>query len=179
MNKNIFKLALVTSAALAIAACSSTHPGASAAAKPANGPEAGTPGAYTQGLGQQGGFAGSSGISYKLRAPYNQIYHFAFDKDAVSQDDAKSINVQANYLVTHKGARVRLEGNTDSRGSREYNIGLGWRRARAVANLLKQQGVSSKQIVKMSYGEEKPIAAGHTEHDYALNRRVALKYEAK
>jgi len=88
------------------------------------------------------------------------------------------LRAQANYISTHASAHIRLEGNTDSRGSREYNVALGWRRAVAVSKLLEQYGVLSKQMTVISYGEEKPVAFGHTAKDYALNRRVDLIYKA-
>ena len=135
-------------------------------------------GTQTAGLGDQDGFA-SEGSANRLKAPYNQTYHFAFNQFDVKQDDAASINVQAGYLVAHSGAKVRLEGNADDRGSREYNIALGWKRAKAVAAILKQQGVSYAQIATVSYGKEKPIALGHDEESYSKNRRVDLVYEAK
>ncbi|HBC71235.1 MAG TPA: peptidoglycan-associated lipoprotein, partial [Coxiellaceae bacterium] len=72
-----------------------------------------------------------------------------------------------------------LEGHADERGSREYNIALGWKRAKAVAAALKQQGAGNAQIVMMSYGKEKPVALGHDESAYSQNRRVNLIYEAK
>jgi peptidoglycan-associated lipoprotein len=70
-----------------------------------------------------------------------------------------------------------IEGNTDLRGSREYNIALGQRRANAVKSILRMQGVPNKQIRTVSYGAEKPIAFGHTEAAYRLNRRDDLRYE--
>ena len=82
-------------------------------------------------------------------------------------------------MVAHPDAKVRLEGNTDERGSREYNVALGWRRAKAVASLMAQQGVAPSQIVMVSYGEEQPVAFGHDKQSYSLNRRVNLVYEAK
>lgn len=130
------------------------------------------------GMGDQDGFANENSPN-RLKAPYNQTYHFGFDKYDVNQDDVASINAQATYLVEHAGAKVRLEGNTDERGSREYNIALGWKRAKAVAAILKQQGVEDAQIAVVSYGKEKPVALGHDESDYSQNRRVDLVYEAK
>ncbi len=73
-------------------------------------------------------------------------------------------------------ARVRLEGHTDERGSREYNIGLGERRAQAVRRALLLQGVAEAQITTVSYGEERPAAEGNDEAAYAQNRRVELVY---
>ena len=141
---------------------------------------AGEDGTQTSGLSDQDGF-GEDGISAanRLKAPYNQSYYFDFNKFEVKQDDIESINVQANYLVAHAGAKARLEGHTDERGSREYNIALGWKRAKAVAAVLKRQGVSDAQIAMVSYGKEKPIALGHDESAYDQNRRVNLIYEAK
>lgn len=135
-------------------------------------------GSQTAGLGEQDGFADENSPN-RLKAPYNQTYHFGFDKYDVNQEDVASINAQAGYLVTHTSAKIRLEGNTDERGSREYNIALGWKRAKAVAAVLKQQGVSDAQIAMVSYGKEKPVAVGHDESAYSQNRRVDLVYEAK
>jgi peptidoglycan-associated lipoprotein len=71
---------------------------------------------------------------------------------------------------------VRLEGNTDERGSREYNIGLGERRAQAVRRALMLQGVADSQITTVSYGEERPAVTGHTEEAWSHNRRVDIVY---
>ena len=135
-------------------------------------------GTETAGLGDQDGFADENSPN-RLKAPYNQTYHFGFDKYDVDQDDIASINVQAGYLVAHTSAKIRLEGNADERGSREYNIALGWKRAKAVAAILKQQGVSDAQIAMVSYGKEKPVADGHDESAYSQNRRVDFIYETK
>lgn len=126
----------------------------------------------------QDGFADENSPN-RLKAPYNQVYHFGLDKYEVDQNDIESVNVQAAYLVAHQDAKVRLEGNTDSRGSREYNIALGWKRAKAVAAILKQQGVSDTQIATVSYGKEKLVADGDDENAHRLNRRTDLVYEAK
>jgi len=145
--------------------------------KPKTSGQAGT---QTSGLDDQGGF-GDDYVSAanRLKAPYNQSYHFAFNKYDVQPEDIESINVQANYLVGHPQAKVRVEGNADERGSREYNIALGWKRARAVAEILKQQGACDSQIAMVSYGKEKPIAFGHDEDSHSKNRRSDLIYESK
>lgn len=111
-------------------------------------------------------------------APANQTYYFAFDQSTLKPSDLAAISIQANYLATHKSAKIRLEGNADERGSREYNIGLGWRRDQAVARLLEQQGVAPKQIEMVSYGKEHPAVTGNNERAWRLNRRVHLVYEA-
>lgn len=174
MNKAL-KITLVACGMVCLAACSTTKSKNADVFGPeqANGPEA-------SGLGTEGkGFIDDSSNPNRLKAPYNQTYHFAFNQYDVQQVDVESINVQANYLTAHSSAKVRLEGNADERGSREYNVALGWKRAKAVADILKQQGVSSKQIAMVSYGKEKPVSLEHTEEAYQKNRRVELIYEAK
>ena len=113
-----------------------------------------------------------------LVAPTNQTYYFDFDNTKLRPMDLKAILVQANYLAIHVTAKVRLEGNTDNRGSREYNIGLGWRRDQAVSRMLEQEGVAPKQIDLVSYGKERPAVMGNSEYTWGLNRRVNLIYEA-
>ena len=115
----------------------------------------------------------------RMKAPYNQSYYFDFDGYDAKSEDLESIRVQADYAIVNPSARLRIEGNADERGSREYNITLGWKRAKAVANILKQHGVSSTQIATVSYGKEKPLALGHDEESYGQNRRVDLIYESK
>ena len=95
---------------------------------------------------------------------------------ALSADARETLTRQANWLRTYPAVSVRVEGHADERGSREYNIGLGERRAQAVRRLLLIQGASSSQISTVSYGEERPAAFGSTESDYEKNRRVELSY---
>ena len=114
-----------------------------------------------------------------LKAPSNQTYYFALNKNIVNPKDYQALTVQAIYLSTHPKATIRLEGNTDNRGSREYNIALGWRRNQAVIQLLEQQGVAKSQIRAISYGKEHPAIYGNNAYAWHLNRRVNLIYEAK
>ena len=116
-------------------------------------------------------------IINNARAPSSQTYYFAFDSSELRNSDLKALQVQANYLASHAGASVRLEGNTDNRGSREYNIALGWRRDQTVARILEQQGVRPSQIQMISYGKERPAIVGQGENAWALNRRVNLVYK--
>lgn len=105
-------------------------------------------------------------------------FYFDFDSDTVHPDDVAAIQAHGQYLLKHPNARILLEGNADVRGSREYNIALGQRRANAVSRILLMQGVPRNQVRTISYGAEKPAALGHTEADYQLNRRVDIRYEA-
>lgn len=166
----ILGVALVCLSAISLTACHTVKGPKNAAG--------GEEGIEATGLGDESGFADENSPN-RLKAPYNQIYHFDFDKYEVKQDDIASINVQGNYLAAHHEAKVRLEGNADERGSREYNIALGWKRAKAVAEVLRGQGVAASQIAMVSFGKEKPVAFGHDEEAYAKNRRVELVYESK
>ena len=112
-----------------------------------------------------------------LKAPSDQTYYFAFDSNQIATSDIAAMTQQANYLSTHAKANIRLEGSTDNRGSREYNVALGWRRDQAVARFFMQRGVSRKQIQMVSYGKEHPAVFGNTPKDWALNRRVNLIYK--
>ncbi len=90
--------------------------------------------------------------------------------------DTDVVSRHAMQLANNPSARVRLEGHADERGSREYNIGLGERRAQAVRRLLLIQGAGTAQISTVSFGEERPQAEGSNEAAYELNRRVEIKY---
>ncbi len=86
------------------------------------------------------------------------------------------LETHAHYLLDNPAVIVRLEGHADERGSREYNIGLGDRRAQAVRRVLLFQGVADNQVSTVSYGEERAVAMGHDEQAWARNRRVELVY---
>lgn len=131
----------------------------------------------SSGIGDEASFGNGKGNA--LKPGCNQIYYFEYDNSAVQECDRASIEVQARYLADHPSAKVRLEGNTDSRGSREYNIGLGERRAVSVGEILKLSGACANQTKIVSFGAQKPVAFGNTEEDYQLNRRVELIYEKK
>ena len=92
-----------------------------------------------------------------------RIVYFDFDSSEIKGDGTDVVAAHAKFLAGHSGTRVRLEGHTDERGSREYNIGLGERRAQAVRRALLLQGATDAQISTVSYGEERPAVAGHDE----------------
>jgi peptidoglycan-associated lipoprotein len=102
------------------------------------------------------------------------LIFFQFDSSEIAGEYLAVVAAHAAYLVKFPTARVRLEGHTDERGSREYNIGLGERRAQSVRRALMLQGVSDRQITTVSYGEERPAVEGSTEEAHAQNRRVEL-----
>ncbi|HYB66209.1 MAG TPA: peptidoglycan-associated lipoprotein Pal [Steroidobacteraceae bacterium] len=105
-----------------------------------------------------------------------RIVYFDFDSAVIKGQGVDVVAAHAKYLAANSQARVRLEGNTDERGSREYNIGLGDRRAQSVRRALLLQGVAEGQITTVSYGEERPADPGHDEAAWAKNRRVEIVY---
>ncbi len=106
----------------------------------------------------------------------DRTIYFEFDSSEVQDKFMEVIERHAAYLSQYPDVQVRLEGHTDERGSREYNIGLGSRRAASVQELLQVHGVGSDQIDTVSYGEEKPAEMGHNEEAWSQNRRVELVY---
>src|SRR5882672_6671394 len=106
----------------------------------------------------------------------NPTTYFDFDSSEIRGEGADIVAAHAKYLSKNIGMKVRLEGHTDERGSREYNIGLGERRAQAVRRALLLQGAGESQLSTVSYGEERPAAAGSDEAAWAKNRRVELVY---
>lgn len=105
-----------------------------------------------------------------------RVVYFDFDKSDVKPEFMAVIQAHAQYLADNPNARVTLEGHTDERGSREYNIALGNRRAQAVRRMLMFHGVADRQVATVSYGEEKPAASGQSEQAWARNRRVEIVY---
>jgi peptidoglycan-associated lipoprotein len=105
-----------------------------------------------------------------------RIVYFDLDKADIRSDSQSVVAAHAAYLSKNPSQKVRLEGHADERGSREYNIGLGERRAQSVRRALLLQGVAEVQLTTVSYGEERPAEAGSTEQAYAANRRVEIVY---
>jgi peptidoglycan-associated lipoprotein len=105
-----------------------------------------------------------------------RIVYFDFDSAEIKADSQSVVTAHAAYLAKNPNQKVRLEGHADERGSREYNIGLGERRGQAVRRALLLQGVAEVQLSTVSYGEERPAAAGSDEQAYGLNRRVEIVY---
>jgi peptidoglycan-associated lipoprotein len=104
------------------------------------------------------------------------IIYFDYDRAEIKPEYVPIVAAHAKYLNGNPERRVRLEGHSDERGSREYNIGLGERRAQAVRRALMLQGVSEAQITTVSYGEERPAVLGSDESAYSKNRRVEFVY---
>lgn len=103
--------------------------------------------------------------------------YFAFDKYLVQDQYRPVVEANAQYLASHPTAHVQVQGNTDARGSREYNLALGQKRADAVMKAMALMGAKPAQMEAISFGKEKPKAMGTTAADYAENRRADIVYE--
>jgi peptidoglycan-associated lipoprotein len=104
---------------------------------------------------------------------------FEYDSYEIAPAGRALIEEHSKYLNAHASASVRLEGNADERGGREYNLALGQKRADAVRQAMKLLGVAEKQMESVSFGKEKPVALGHDEDSWAKNRRVDVNYQTR
>lgn len=105
-----------------------------------------------------------------------KVVRFAFDSSTLDEENTKIVQENANYLLAHPDAKIRIEGHADERGTREYNLALGERRAKAVAKVLRVLGVNSDRIETRSWGEERPMAMAHDESAWSQNRRDEFIY---
>ena len=105
-----------------------------------------------------------------------RVIYFEFDSNALTPEAQRIVEAHAEYLAGNPGMAVVLEGHADERGTREYNLALGERRANAVADLFQMMGVMSDAVRSISYGEERPVAMEHDESAWSLNRRVEILY---
>lgn len=175
------RLWLALSAALVVAGCSSTggqRPEGDVMVEDhstmAEG-GAGAAGVESMGVVDYGAL-GMEALSDPASPLSQRVIYFDFDSYQVDDQSRSVLDAHAAFLVGHPDLVVTVEGHADERGSREYNIGLGDRRAQAVRRLLEFQGVLPDQIRTVSFGEEKPAAEGQDESAWRLNRRVELVY---
>ncbi|KEA62054.1 18K peptidoglycan-associated outer membrane lipoprotein [Marinobacterium lacunae] len=169
---NVMKAAALGAAVIWAAGCSTTSTTTDAGDAGMSGQD-GSANAY----GSNG--AGVSGSDMTDVNQLQTVFYFDFDQSVVKQDGFADLEAHARYLASHPSASVRLEGHADERGTREYNIALGERRAQSVERLLVVNGASASQIETISYGEEKPAVMGQGEASWAQNRRVELKYVSR
>lgn len=169
-------LAVAVSLAV-LAGCSSTGGTQDGSMDGTSGMGAGTGSgaAASQGMESGQGVSGSE-MGDRNAIPEQRTIYFAFDRDTIRPEFEPILEAHAQYLKSHPNTQVVLEGHADERGTREYNLGLGERRAQAVEQYLNVEGVSSSQVEIVSYGEERPAVRGHNEQSYAQNRRVVFDY---
>jgi peptidoglycan-associated lipoprotein len=178
------KFALAALVAIFIAGCQST-PTSQAPVED----KSGTAGAVAPGSGastsgsSQGGVSGTqsrTGAANPLRDPNNILskrsIYFEFDSFTVADQYKPIVEAHARYLAANRNARVTLQGHADERGSREYNIALGQKRADAVKRMMTVMGIQETMVETVSFGKEKPRNMGHDEAAWAENRRVDIIY---
>ena len=174
---------LLMASVLALGACSGKKvkpeagAGGEAVASAPSGAQTSGTGGESAGTGV-GGTASTSGGALGPSGPLGsqRIIYFDFDSSDVRPEFVDVVAAHGRFLAGNASIRVRLEGHTDERGSREYNIGLGERRAQTVKRALTLQGVQEAQIATVSYGEERPAVTGSDENAYSKNRRVEIVY---
>ena len=128
---------------------------------------------------QQGGGAGIAALKDPNNILSKRSIFYDFDKFDVKDEYRPLIEAHAKFLREHPEMKMLIQGNTDERGSREYNLALGQRRADAVKQMLQLLGASSEQIETLSFGEEKPKSQGHDEAAWAENRRADIRYQGE
>ncbi|TNE81864.1 MAG: peptidoglycan-associated lipoprotein Pal [Gammaproteobacteria bacterium] len=161
--------AMVTFVAALLSGCSSTGTEDEAGA-------AGTTSVPSQSVttGTVGG-GDVSGTTLGTDSAIARVFYFEFDKAVLNAEARAALRLHAEWLKAHPGVNIRLEGHADERGTREYNMALGERRANSVRDFLVQEGVSASVMEVISYGEESPAALGSNDASWALNRRVEMK----
>lgn len=173
--KSWLKVLVPVAAFFALAACGhkgDTLPDSSTST--AVGPSEG--GGVSIGSAGNGGITGSALDQDRARLLQTLVIYFDYDQAEIKPEFAQVVQAHGQRLASNASMQVRLEGHTDERGSREYNIGLGERRAQAVRRALMLAGAQPGQITTVSYGEERPAATGSDEESWRLNRRVEIVY---
>jgi peptidoglycan-associated lipoprotein len=181
--RKILSIALLLAGAVLLSGCPKKHnviepPAAGTQVPDSSNANAGGEGASTAGraLDSNAATQGQYGPTDTTGPLSIKVIYFDFDKSEIKPEFAGVVAAHARYLTAHPNARMKLEGNTDERGTREYNIGLGERRAQAVRRALMLQGVAESQLNTVSFGAERPAVEGDDESAWAKNRRVELVY---
>ena len=179
------RLILTAVLTVVLAGCSTTPTPESGAPVEERTAPSGTPGAATSGTtgANVDGTATRSGQGNPLRDPNSPLskrsVYFDFDSYAVRDEYKPLIEAHGRYLQSTRPGRMIIQGNTDERGSREYNIALGQRRADAVKKMMMLYGATGSQIETVSFGKEKPRNAGHDESAWTENRRDDFLYQGE
>ena len=172
---NAHKLLAAGLLALTLAACGGNPPVPTPEPQ-ASGPIEGGSSASSRGAGGETLGEGEAFGGARNDGELAMVVYFDFDESELRAEYSDLLARHARRLANNSRLKVRLEGHADERGSREYNIGLGERRAQAVRRVLMLQGASAEQLSTVSYGEERPAVLGSDEEAYGLNRRVEIVY---
>ncbi|WP_304621348.1 MULTISPECIES: peptidoglycan-associated lipoprotein Pal [unclassified Novosphingobium] len=157
-------VAIVVAGALALSACGKKAP----AQLP---PEPG-PATTTSGPSQSMGAMAGSQADFVAKMMGSDTIYFSLDKSDVDAESQQALSKQAQWLMQYPAKRATIEGHADERGTREYNLALGERRANSAKNYLISLGVDPSRLSTVSYGKERPIALGSDEQSWAQNRRA-------
>lgn len=161
-----------SAAAAAAAPVVTATPSTAPAAQPAATPQSGV---ATVNLGGAAAGSAAAGAAALAALPAQRIVFFDFDSYVIKDDFKPLLDGYARVLTANNGKKLMVEGHTDERGGREYNLALGQKRAAAVVNSLRLLGVPESQMEAVSFGEERPAAQGADESAWAKNRRAELK----
>jgi peptidoglycan-associated lipoprotein len=132
------------------------------------------------GAAMAGGTAAAADSLDDPNSPLSKrIFYFAYDSSDLSDIDRDILAAHARFLANNPTRSVVIEGHADERGSREYNLALGERRARAIEQVMTLQGAQKPQLQAVSFGEERPVAMGHDDESWSQNRRVELIYQGR
>jgi peptidoglycan-associated lipoprotein len=167
-------LILLAAAALTVAGCNRGNTLPEDAGAPANGGF--NDSASTNSNAGGGGVTVSPLEAERQRLMQQLVVYFDYDTADIQPQFNALLQAHGQYLAQNPNTQLRLEGHADERGSREYNIGLGERRAQAVRRVLMLQGAAGSQLTTVSYGEERPAQTGSDDEAWRLNRRVELVY---
>jgi len=174
MKLRILKIVPILALSLLYGGCAST-PDEGTIGDGASAGESGDGSATTAGAVEGGSWMGSA-LDDPSSPLSTRVIHFDFDASEIRADYRDVVIAHGEYLAANPTVTVTVEGHTDERGSREYNIGLGERRANAVKRLMLAQGAFETQMVTVSYGEERPLSLGSDEASLAQNRRAEILY---
>ncbi|MDR1967073.1 MAG: peptidoglycan-associated lipoprotein Pal [Burkholderiaceae bacterium] len=171
---------MATALAVVLAGCGSSKVALDESAEGTSGSSRASTGtgATTQGAGQGGVTGVDTGNASDAQGPASvgRVILFDFDSYIVKPEYQGLVDQHGRFLQARRNRNVSLEGHTDERGSREYNLALGQKRAEAVRRALILVGASDAQLEAVSFGKEKPVATGNSEEAYSQNRRVELRY---
>lgn len=169
LAKKLCKTAIILTAILTLTACAKKQRGSGMEEEIVDG----------GGVGDSVTFYGTDlSPEQERRLHAKNTYYFDYDSFQLSEEDTMSIYTHAKKILNKPRAHVRIEGHTDERGSREYNVALGERRAKTIQNILALKGVNPNQVSVVSYGKEKPAQHGNDEAAWSQNRRAIIIYES-
>jgi peptidoglycan-associated lipoprotein len=172
-RNNLHKFGLIVVSLFALAACSSTSDTDEAADSGSATGSSSSSGSASSSAGSSSGQLSQEEIRAQ-NALRQTVFYFDFDVAEFKPEDRDTLTYHARDLAASPNKRIRLEGHADERGTREYNLALGERRANGILNYLIVNGASRSQIEVVSYGEERPAQNGQTESAYSRNRRVEV-----